>query len=389
MLKKKKVWVTLLSLLLALAFTGTAVFPAMSQTSDPLADFKEEKYALEQEMKEQKAKIRQTDAQLKTFQGQLATVEAGINKAEKELESADIQLQVASNQLADTTQKLEETQVKLEHRAKSFQERLRATYVNGQVTVLDVFFEATSMDDFLSRFYYLEQIMDYDMDTLDAIEQTKAQVEEQKAQQEEKKVTLEALKQSKEDAVTELTSQKKEKATLVAAAEQDKATAQKAYAEMEAESKAIAAQIKKLQEELAKKNTPAYTGKYLWPLSGYYKVTSDYGMRYHPILKVNKKHTGIDISAPNGTPIMAAGDGTVIIAQYNSAYGNMVIIDHGGGISTLYGHMSSIGVSVGNSVKKGDVIGKVGSTGWSTGNHLHFEVRKNGSDVNPWNYVSK
>ncbi len=385
--QKKKVWVTLLTLLLTLAFIGTSVLPAMSASSDPLADFKEEKYALEQEMKEQKAKIKETDAQLKTFKGQLSTVEAGINKTEKELTSADIQLQVASKQLAETTQQLEETQKKLDSRKTSFKERLRATYVNGQVTMLDVFFEANSMDDFLSRFYYLEQIMNYDMNTLDTIEETKSQVEEKKAQQEEKKTTLKALKQSKEDALAELASQQKEKANLVAAAEQDKATAQKAYDEMEAESKAIAAQIKKIQAELAKKNAPVYKGAYLWPLDGYYKVTSDYGMRWHPILKKYKKHTGIDISAPKGTPIMAAGDGTVIIAQYNSAYGNMVIIDHGGGISTLYGHLSSIGVSVGQSVKKGDTIGKVGSTGWSTGNHLHFEVRKNGSDVSPWNYV--
>jgi murein DD-endopeptidase MepM/ murein hydrolase activator NlpD len=124
-----------------------------------------------------------------------------------------------------------------------------------------------------------------------------------------------------------------------------------------------------------------------WPTPGYTRVSSPYGMRIHPIYKVKKMHTGIDIDAPSGAKIVAANSGKVILAGWNGGYGNCVIIDHGGGLATLYAHQSKILVSVGDKVQKGDTVGKVGSTGLSTGPHLHFEVRKNGSTTNPIPYV--
>jgi len=129
------------------------------------------------------------------------------------------------------------------------------------------------------------------------------------------------------------------------------------------------------------------TGTFTWPAPGYTRITSEYGMRYHPILKQNKLHTGMDIGAPQGAKVVAADDGKVITVTYNSAYGNMIIIDHGGGISTLYAHLSRFATTQGAMVKKGQTIGYVGSTGWSTGPHLHFEVRKNGTPVNPKSYL--
>jgi murein DD-endopeptidase MepM/ murein hydrolase activator NlpD len=129
------------------------------------------------------------------------------------------------------------------------------------------------------------------------------------------------------------------------------------------------------------------TGSFIWPLSGYRTITDDYGMRYHPILKTRRMHTGMDIAAPKGVPIMAAQSGEVILAGWYGAYGQAVIIDHGAGVATLYGHQSVLKVKVGQQVTKGDTIGLVGSTGWSTGPHLHFEVRVNGSPANPHNYV--
>ena len=180
--KRHKRGIVFLTLVLTVVLSFSAVAPAFST---PLSDFQKEKAELEQQMKEQKEKIKESDSQLETFRAQLATIEAGITQVEKELESADIQLQVANNQLAETTEKLQQTEVKLENRTTAFKERLRETYVNGQVSVLDVFFEATSMDDFLSRFYYLERIVEYDMNTLDEIEAVKAEVEVQKADQEE------------------------------------------------------------------------------------------------------------------------------------------------------------------------------------------------------------
>ena len=130
-------------------------------------------------------------------------------------------------------------------------------------------------------------------------------------------------------------------------------------------------------------------GPMQWPINGHYTITSNYGMRVHPITGVYKLHTGVDISATTGDDFTAMADGIVVKAEYNSAYGNMVIIDHGGGVQTLYAHGSQIIAQVGQEVKAGDIVLKVGSTGYSTGPHAHFEVRVNGSPVNPLDYVTK
>ena len=129
-------------------------------------------------------------------------------------------------------------------------------------------------------------------------------------------------------------------------------------------------------------------GPMQWPIPGHYTITSNYGMRVHPITGVYKLHTGVDISASMGTEFTAIANGVVVKAEYNSAYGNMVIIDHGGGVQTLYAHGSEIVANIGQVVNAGDVVLKVGSTGYSTGPHAHFEVRVNGNPMNPLDYVS-
>jgi len=156
----------------------------------------------------------------------------------------------------------------------------------------------------------------------------------------------------------------------------------------------IAEEIRKIQEEMEKTRIRNfnynynYDGIFLWPLAGYSEISSDYGMRPHPILGESRMHTGIDIPAASGSFIRCAEAGIVILAQWYSAYGNAVIVDHGSGITTLYGHMSYFGeFFAGDDVERGDILGQVGSTGLSTGPHLHFEVRSYGDPVNPWNYL--
>ena len=130
-------------------------------------------------------------------------------------------------------------------------------------------------------------------------------------------------------------------------------------------------------------------GIFLWPTPGYYTITSPFGMRLHPILKTYRVHTGMDIGAPMGTYILAANSGVVSKATYSVSYGNLVMINHGNGISTAYAHGSEILVEEGQEVKRGDIIMKVGSTGWSTGPHLHFEIIVNGTKIDPYPYVTK
>ena len=173
----------------------------------------------------------------------------------------------------------------------------------------------------------------------------------------------------------------------MASLESEKAVIEKGLAELEQASNEIAAKIR-----ASTARTGGYSGnpsgRFLWPTPGYSKITSDYGMRVHPILGTKKLHTGIDIGAPSGTRILSGDAGVVIHAGWLGAYGNAVVVDHGGGLSTLYGHMSSIAVREGQQVTAGQKLGGVGSTGLSTGPHLHFEVRVNGNPVSPWGYLN-
>ena len=151
---------------------------------------------------------------------------------------------------------------------------------------------------------------------------------------------------------------------------------------------AIAAEKKRLEEE-NKKAINYDGGKFKWPAPSYTRISDDYGYRIHPTLKTQQFHNGVDMASPSGSPILAAYDGEVIAASYSSTMGNYIMIDHGDGLITIYMHASSLGVSAGQSVSRGQQIGCVGSTGRSTGPHLHFGVRLNGSYVSPWNYLSK
>ena len=207
---------------------------------------------------------------------------------------------------------------------------------------------------------------------------------------------MEKLQKNKEELDTALQTQLKTSKIL----ENTKTLRENYVAKLSEEEKKIQAQIDDyttqvnalnaeiLQLALQGIDTQYIGGVLAWPVPGYTRISSNYGMRYHPILHVNKLHTGVDIAAPMGANFVAANDGIVTKAGYNGAYGNMVIIDHGGGISTLYAHGSEILVQVGQTVKRNDPILKVGSTGYSTGPHAHFEVRINGVVTNPIEYIT-
>ena len=162
-------------------------------------------------------------------------------------------------------------------------------------------------------------------------------------------------------------------------------------ASLEAESKAMNERIRKLQAALAAQSGKGSTHGTIsnWPVPGYYSISSSFGWRTHPITRKRSMHTGMDIVAPTGTAMRAAGAGVVLISGWGGAYGNMIVLDHGGGISTLYGHASRLNVKEGQSVTANQLIGAVGSTGWSTGPHLHFEVRIGGNPTDPAQYFRK
>ncbi|MGI6122626.1 MAG: murein hydrolase activator EnvC family protein, partial [Acetivibrionales bacterium] len=270
---------------------------------------------------------------------------------------------------------------------KLFQERLVTLYINSKTNAeANLLLQCDNFEEMFKKSHILKMVSQFDQDLLKSIEDKQEEIS-----------ILKDLKQQEEDnAQEQLESMLGEIAKLevsrsavekeVKKTQQTLAELEKAEDELEADSKELEKLIRKLS------SSGAYSGGIMqWPLPGYYRISSYFGMRMHPILKYNKMHGGIDIGAPSGTPIHAAASGKVICAAWRSGgSGNTVIIDHGGGITTLYFHIKNGGILVkeGQKVAAGDVIAKVGSTGLSTGPHLHFEVRKNGTRQNPLDYVT-
>ena len=356
--------------------------------SDPLAEYKAEQAKLEQEMKNQQAELAKATKNLKEVQSQLKAIDIKISTKESELRSLKQQQGVVQTHLDATNQELAVAEADLQERLEAFSGRLRESYVEGQVTMIDVFFASTSMEDFITRSYYMEKLVEYDLNMMNEIKTTIAVVEEKKATILAQQATLDEMRTIQEGIMVSLNDDYAEQQVIVQGAKNDKYEEAKALAALEKASKDIEKQIAKAQAEL--NWTGQGTGKYMWPVTGCTSISSEYGYRTHPVTgKKNSFHTGIDIRASSGTPIHAVDSGIVVLSQWYGAYGNCVVVDHGNNLTSLYGHMVSRGVSVGDEVSKGDVIGKVGTTGWSTGNHLHIEFRLNGKHTNPWNYLAK
>ena len=337
------------------------------------------------------------DTEKATVKEQIEALDAQINSTEEQIELQNDLIDSLEEMIAQKEEELAEAQKKEEEQYEKFKTRVRVMYEQGETSYLEVLLSADDLSDFLSKYEIVSQIAEYDKNLFEELKalkeeiaQTKSELEEDRQQAENVRKELEV---SKSELDTQLANRSQAMKDLESAAEEVKAS----FAEIEAEEDAINAQIdkivKEMEEEAERKRQEqaaqgggststgtTQVGGYTYPLpSGYRYVTSKFGYRNHPVTGVYKLHTGVDISAPNGTAIYAAQSGTVIIAGYSSAWGNYVVINHGGGVTTLYAHMSKILTTKGATVSAGTQIGRVGSTGYSTGNHLHFEVRQNGS----------
>lgn len=363
------------------------IFGLLPASADQLADFKEQQRQLQEKMQEQKRTLQEKEQQKKTFIGQLQELEDNIVVVQNDLGSLDSQMKNAQARLEQTEKELDKKEEALNQRTAAFKDRLREVYINGQVSYLEVVFQATDVSDFLVRFDLLEKLVQQDVDLLDEIETERQAVAAKKQELEKRRDQISQIQSDTKQKKAVLATRYDQKEQLLKAADEEKVAAEKALNEMEALSNQIAAKIRKIQEERSRNSNSHFSGRFTWPTPGYTRVTSEFGWRIHPILKERRMHTGIDIAAPSGTSIHAADDGTVIYAGWLGAYGQVVVIDHGDGISSMYCHQSRILVSENEKLKKGEILGRVGSTGWSTGAHLHFEVRKNGDPVNPWNYL--
>lgn len=343
---------------------------------------RQEQEKINQQLKQTKQTINKINSEKKSVSKQIEELDYKINQTENELEKVEAQLSELEKQIAVTTRELERAAGDADKQKELLKKRVRVMYENGNVGYLSVLLDSTNFGDFISRVDFLRKIISFDSQLLKKMKEYRDSVEEKKGQLQ---TELEQQEKLKNDI-----NKKKEQVEL---SKQDK---QKTLKDLLSDLKELERQEDRLLEqanEIGKKivalqSKEQYVGGQIgWPAPGYHKITSYYGYRVHPILKKKKLHTGIDISVPRGSDVVAGNAGKVIYSGYYGSYGNAVIIDHGGKISTLYAHNDKLLVKEGAEVKKGQVIAKSGSTGLSTGPHLHFEVRVNGQHVDPMKYL--
>jgi murein DD-endopeptidase MepM/ murein hydrolase activator NlpD len=257
-------------------------------------------------------------------------------------------------------------------------QRLRDLHRYGRAGYLDVVLGATTFPEFVTRARVVGTIVRADARLIAGYQHDRDRAEALRAELEAEQARLAALVEETEQRRRLLAEQMEAKRRVLEAVAQERAAVERVVEDLRRESAELEALIRRLQ---AGGPSRMAIGAFVWPLRG--AVTSRFGFRRHPIFRARLFHQGVDIAAPQGAPVRAAGDGTVLFAGWYGGYGKLVILDHGDGLSTLYGHLSAILVSPGASVTRGQIIGRVGSTGYSTGPHLHFEIRRHGRPVDP------
>lgn len=415
--------VVLMSIIIS---TGTTSF------ADKINDLKKEQDGIKNELKTKQEKIKETQNQSKTVEEQIDVLDRKVNKASLDLSKVEGELKTIEKNIEQNLIELEKAEKILEEKQENFEARIKVMYMNGNVGYLELLLTSKDIKDFFSRKDMVQAIAEQDKELLRVMKEQKEIIEEKKAELAGQRASLSATKTKLESRKKDLQTATRQKQDLMSRLQKDVATFEQEYDKLNDFAKSVGDKILKLQdeqrqreeaqraaadakrrEEEAKKNAASNTkpsnnqpsnnqpsnnqpsdsssssvgGKMAWPVPSTGRISSYFGYRIHPIFHTKKLHTGIDIPAPAGANVIAASNGTVIYSGWLGSYGNTVMIDHGGGIVTLYAHNSSTVVSVGQSVGRGTSIAKVGSTGNSTGPHLHFEVRKNGEYIDPLPWI--
>ena len=344
------------------------------------------------------AQIKDLDRQLKSIAGDKAQaleqkrlLDRQISAKVQEIQSTESIIAQYDALIADEQAKLEDTQAKEEIQYELFCKRVRAMEEAGTVSYWSILFDSADFADLLDRATFVSEIMEADNKIMDDLAALRKSIEAQKAELE----TSRADQQTQRDALVaqkkELDAKEADAAALVQKIQSQESEYQSSRDALKREEEEVEAQIIKKQKEIQAKIAAGQisfdpgTG-WQWPVPGRYKITSTFGPRIHPITGLPGNHTGTDVAAPMGTAILAARGGVVTISTYNNSYGNYVVVQHDNGIATLYAHMSSRAVSEGQIVTQGQTLGYVGSTGSSSGNHLHLEFRVNGKRQDALNY---
>lgn len=404
MKRLKKTFCVLACLLLVLSVAGrykTTAYASeltnesIRQKEEEISRAKEEKKTLQSgltNVKELKKELEASKADLANY---VAELDANLSDIQEKINELKTLIEEKEGQIVEKTEELEEALEVQQAQYEAMKSRIKFMYEKGDMLYLEFVFVADSFGEMLNKADYIEMLSSYDRKMLDeyvayaeyvalckeGLEEEKGVLDEAKAAVEEEEAALNELIATKEQEMYKMTSDIQSKEAAIREYEAEIASQNETIAALEA---AVAEERKRLAAEQGRKYDG---GIFTWPAPSYTRISDEYGYRTHPILGVQQFHNGLDMAAPGGSPILAAYDGKVVAAAYSSSMGNYVMIDHGDSLYTIYMHASALYVSKGAEVSKGDKIAAVGSTGRSTGNHLHFSVRLNGNYVSPWNYL--
>ena len=390
---------TLKTRLVAALLTGVVLCgtPAFIMAEDE--DLTNQLDSIQQQVNQQNAIKSDAETVIGSVSEQLRQIEEQLRQATTELNTITEQRVAVENDITLNERQLAEAQKRLEGREAVFYKRVRDIYINGRLSYLDVVIGSKDFSDFANRLEVLKRIIDSDINLISEIKKERAQIEAHKKKLEEDRAKLVDLEKAALAKQAEIEQKKAERNVVLQKAQNDRAVAMQAIEELNASSAQISAMLKERQAARAAAAAAAAqsagqgssytwvqgTGQLGWPVSG--EITSPYGYRVHPIWGTTIYHSGIDIGVDEGTPVHAADSGVIVWSGWMGGYGYAVVIDHGNGLSTFYGHNSELAVDEGQSVSKGQVVAYAGSTGNSTGPHVHFEVRENGDPVDPMGYL--
>ena len=367
----------------------TVVLPASAVTQAEIDAMREEASDLkaqQQEIQEQLDALAEDQA---NAMKRKTLLEQQINATQAEIDSIAAQISKYDDLIAQKQEELSQAEAEEQAQYDLFCERVRYMEEQGEVSYWSILFSSADFSDLLDNAMMVEEIMDYDNEIMNQLIALREQIEEDKAELETARQEQQAAKEEQETARANLQAQEAEVSSLIDQLNAQEDALNEQESQLQAAANAADAEIAAAERELAAQITNVVSeAGFLWPLPGRYNLSSLFAGRIHPITGKPQHHTGIDIPAPSGIEILAAKSGVVTTSTYNNSYGNYVVISHSDGTSTLYAHMSRRGCSKGDTVSQGQVIGYVGTTGSSTGNHLHLEVRVNGERKDPTQYFS-
>lgn len=374
--------------LVVLGMVTMLIFPIYANDEE-IQQKRQELEAIEQDSELLRQDLQQTEHEKMNTRQRLMETRQELSQAEAELSSIESDIEETESKIKRTTERLQEKEEELEEKEEFLAERLRASYKNGDLSYLEVLFEADSFIDFLSRFNYINRIVDKDVELIEEVEEKRDVIKAHKEELEEQEAELNSLFADAREQKETIEAKAVEERQLLSQLEQEVQEYERRIAQKEEEAHQIEEMLARLESDGDGLSTPIE-----WPVPSTSRasITSPYGNRTHPIYNVRMFHSGIDIGASQGSEIVAVDSGVVVDAgvrgSINSGYGRLVIIDHGEGHSTLYAHNSTNLVSEGEKVARGQAIARIGATGTATGPHLHFEVLINGEHTNPMDYFN-